>query len=529
MRREKSSAKQLLVLHKQLCFRRAFPASVEEYADAVRQLAGFDKQVAKLPKTGRQELLDSGIGGTELYYRFSLPVAAWLSRKAPGAVSIDWAAVENDQQVDDLFRCSLEPSEDEFFDSGYVTCKEWLDLARSGTNATDFDWLLTQIEKLPATSNSHYLYEAADLPLAVDLDRCGLSKSQNALPAEEVRTREQGMRPCPRNVKMEIQRPFYSLPKVSRRRGEALLDAAMASLAVRHRETNHFNHANPDEVYEFDVGDGVSVAVFGLRPEYRYPIECTMGFLILSNGVPIGYGGSSTLFRQANTGINIFDEFRGSEAAFIWVQVMRVFRFMTGCSRFIANPYQFGGDNSEALRSGAFWFYYRLGFRPVLAETRALATREAKKKMKDKRYRSNLKTLRLLAVCDMHLSLPGARKSELFDEQWLVAMSKLATTVLAKTGKKRRRDAVEDVAKGLASDLRLRGHRRWMSVERRAFRMMAPIVAAANPASWSVDAKREMRLLLRAKGGIGEASYARKLVEHDEFRISLARACRRVD
>ena len=529
MRREKSSAKQLLVLHKQLCFRRAFPASVEAHGDAVRQLAAFDKQVAKLPKTGRQELLDSGIGGTVLYYRFSLPVAAWLSRKAPGAVSIDWAAVENVQQVDDLLRCIIEPSEDEFFDSGYVNCREWLDLARSSENVTDFDWLLTQIRKRPATSNAHYLYEAADLPLAVNLGRCSLSKSQNTLRVKKVHTRERGMRPCPPNVKKEIQRPFRSLPKVSRGRGKALLDAAMASLAVRHRETNHFNHANPDEVYEFDVGDGVSVVVFGLRPEYRYPIECTMGFLILSNGVPIGYGGTSALFRQANTGINIFDEFRGSEAAFLWVQVMRVKHFMTGCSRFIANPYQFGGDNSEALRSGAFWFYYGLGFRPVLAETRALARREVRKKTKDARYRSNLKTLRSLTVCDMHLTLPGARKSELFEEEWLVAMSKLATAVLANTGKKSRRDAVDVVARDLARDLRLRGYGHWTALERRAFRTMAPIVAAATPASWSVSAKREMRQLLRAKGGIGEANYARQLAEHDDFRIALTRACRGVD
>ena len=98
----------------------------------------------------------------------------------------------------------------------------------------------------------------------------------------------------------------------------------MASLAVRHRETNHFNCANPNEVYLADAGKGVSIAVFGLREEHRYPLECTMGFLILSNGVPVGYGGTSALCRQANTGINIFDEYRGSEAPYLWIQVMRV-------------------------------------------------------------------------------------------------------------------------------------------------------------------------------------------------------------
>ena len=55
-----------------------------------------------------------------------------------------------------------------------------------------------------------------------------------------------------------------------------------------------------------------------------------MGYLVLSNGVPVGYGGASALYRQVNTGINIFDEYRGSEAAFFWVQVMRVYRQLTG-------------------------------------------------------------------------------------------------------------------------------------------------------------------------------------------------------
>lgn len=103
-------------------------------------------------------------------------------------------------------------------------------------------------------------------------------------------------------------RPLDSLQRLSARAGSKLIDVAMASLAVRHRETNHFNCANPKEVYLADVGMGLSIAVFGLHEKDRYPLECTVGYLIVSNGVPIGYGGASALFRHVNTGINIFDE-----------------------------------------------------------------------------------------------------------------------------------------------------------------------------------------------------------------------------
>ena len=92
-----------------------------------------------------------------------------------------------------------------------------------------------------------------------------------------------------------------------------------------------------------------------------------MGYLIVSNGVRSVTGAEVFCFDRVNTGANIFDEYRGSEAAFLWVQVMRVYHHLTGCTRYIANPYQFGADNDEARKSGAFWFYYRLGYRPVSA------------------------------------------------------------------------------------------------------------------------------------------------------------------
>ena len=136
-----------------------------------------------------------------------------------------------------------------------------------------------------------------------------------------------------------------------------------------------------------------------------------MGYLVLANGVPVGYGGSSILFKQVNTGVNVFEEFRGSEASYLWVQVMRVYHSLVGCTRYIANPYQFGEGNREALRSGAFWFYYKLGYRPVVPEIRALAQSELKKKQMTPVHRAGIGTLRKLASCDMHLTLPGARQS----------------------------------------------------------------------------------------------------------------------
>ena len=84
-------------------------------------------------------LEDSGIAGTLLNYRFSFHVAKWLARKVPGEASIDWLEIDDTERLAELLQTLLLPSEDDYFDSGIVSCQEWIDLARAGHPGTDFD------------------------------------------------------------------------------------------------------------------------------------------------------------------------------------------------------------------------------------------------------------------------------------------------------------------------------------------------------------------------------------------------------
>lgn len=520
-------AREIKLLHAALCFVRAFPDSPAHHRLAQAELVRMEQRVDALVGTERRKLRDTGISGTPVYYEFSSEVSTWLAQRAPGTVSIDWDETGDSPDLDAVLALVLEPSEEAYFDSGDVSAKEWVELASTNTGGTDFDWLLAQLKESPPTSTWAELYDAAGLWLTWHLQGVGFSKSLNAYPVKKVCSRQQGFRDTPASVKQEIMRPLESVSHLAPRAGAKMIDVAMASLAVRHRETFHFNHANPREVYVAEVGEGISIAVFGLHKRDRVVLECTMGYLILSNGVPIGYGGASVLFRQVNTGVNIFDEYRGSEAAFLWAQVMRMYHHVTGCTRYIANAYQFGADNDEALKSGAFWFYYRIGYRPVERDIRELASREFAKIRHGKRYRSDLKTLRRLASCDMHLTLPGTRQSDLFEERWLETSSMLATRVLAAAGGRTREDSVNRVAAKLANDLGIRSYESWSSSERSAFKQIAPIAAAAHPENWPAKARKSMRELLRAKGGDFEAEYARRICRHELFLSTLREACRR--
>lgn len=519
----------LRMLHSALCFIRAFPDSPEHYRLAHAELSGMERRVDHLPRTEQEKLMDTGIAGTPVHYSFSYEVATWLQRKVPETVSIDWEDTHDPPGLDDILIHLLQSAEDEYFDSGQVTGKEWIERASANSPGTDFDWLLAHLKEQQFMSIWAALYNAAELPLTWDLSHAQLSKSLNTIPAKNIYSRRHGMRRPSGSVKREIMRPLESVSRLAPRAGSRMIDAAVASLAVRHRETYHFNHANPREVYLADVGEGVSIAIFGLLPRYRFPLECTLGYLIVSNGTPIGYGGASVLFRQVNTGVNIFDEYRGSEAAFLWVQVMRVYHHIVGCTRYIANQYQFGADNDEALKSGAFWFYYRLGYRPVARDIRALAHREFQKSQRNKSFNSDVSILRRLSSCDMHLTLPGSRQSDLFDERWIETSSMLAAKKLDNAGGATRKDAASRVATRLARDIGIRSLHNWSSSERHAFNQIAPIAAAGSPENWPDVAKRSMRELLRAKGGDCEAEYARLLCRHKLFLTALRGACRRAD
>jgi hypothetical protein len=516
---------ELIQLHSALCFIRAFPDTPAHSRAAHSLLARFEDRVRTLSSTERAGLSDTGISGTPVHYSFSYPVAVWMARRLKGAVEIDWSEDDETKRLDELLELIMLPAETEYFDSGRVSGQEWLELVSGGRDMTTFDWLIAQLQRLRRMPSLAQMYDACELSLVWDLNDPAFSKSRNRLRIPAVVGRH-GMRKRVSSAKAEIMRPVENLRILPVREGAKLVDVAMASLAVRHRETYHFNFANPREIYLADVGEGISIAVLGLLQEYRFPLECTMGFLMLSNGVPIGYGGASAVFRQVNTGINLFDEYRRSEAAFLWIQVMRVFRHVLGCNRFIANPYQLGSDNTEALQSGAFWFYYRLGYRPVSNAIRKLALQESKRMQEDKAYRSNLRTLRRLSSCDMHLVLPGGRASDLFEERWIEESSLLATRELAANGATTRAEAEESIAARVARDTGLRSVARWSATEKRAFRQLAPFVAAARPAEWPAEAKRSMRRLLRKKGGANEAEYARLLSGHEHFLSAIRARCR---
>jgi hypothetical protein len=185
---------------------------------------------------------------------------------------------------------------------------------------------------------------------------------------------------------------------------EHLLSVVRFSLMLTLRETDPSTFADPASLRLFQLERGVSVALYGLKAERQLPLQSYVGYTLFRNGVPVAYGGAWIFGRTARFGLNVFEAFRGGESGFLMAQLLRVYRQVFSLQSVDVEPEQFGRDNPDGIRSGAFWFYYRYGFRPVDPKLGELAQREDRKRQKDPAYRSSERTLIRLAQSDLRLS-----------------------------------------------------------------------------------------------------------------------------
>ena len=137
------------------------------------------------------------------------------------------------------------------------------------------------------------------------------------------------------------------------------------SMAITARETDPTTYMDAGSLKVYHLERGVSIATYSMIPSRQLPLESYIGYTAFKNGFPVAYGGFWVFGDRSNFGINIFESYRSGESGFVMIQLLRVFRQVFHIKTFEVEPYQFGLDNPEGIVSGAFWFYYRFGFRPA--------------------------------------------------------------------------------------------------------------------------------------------------------------------
>ena len=524
-RRRLRSAHALSALHDELLFLTAFPRSRRLAAASRRGLRSFADRVRHLSPQQANLLIDSGISGTHSRHTYLFGVARWFLEHGEAAVP-DWQHDGDVERLEPLIRLSMLPAELDAFDDSGLSTRAWLQLASARLRGGILHWLVGPRPMATDTTWREW-YESADVPLSWSLGESRWSTSRNAAPGLP-RAARAPFRRVPSDPASFISTPLATVRRLRSVEAPAWVDASLAALTARCREVVPIAYANPDEVYVAELGEGVQLCVIGAGRKDRLALEANYGYVLFSNRVPIGYGGVTPLGNQANTGANVFESFRGSEAAFVFAQALRVFRAMFGVDRFVVNPFQFGADNDEAIESGAYWFYDRLGFRPSDAPTRAMADRERRRLSARRGSRSATGVLRSLARSDLILELTPTGPVPLFHERWLAEIGRMVAASLSGVPAASRGDHVLELA--LQQKRQLAGERGPLTPgERRGAVLLSPIVhlLSARIAHWSAQERVALWELVRAKGAMQERAFVRRARAHVSFWEAMATRCRR--
>jgi hypothetical protein len=198
-------------------------------------------------------------------------------------------------------------------------------------------------------------------------------------------------------------------------------------------------------------------------------------------------------------------------------------RHLFGSDAFSIDPYQLGHGNPEGLRSGAWWFYYKLGFRPRDTEVRRILRGELGRMKKNPRHRSSLATLDRLSAEHMYFYLGKPRG----DTLGLLSLGEIGQRIsgyLAERFGADREGGIETTSREAARLLGVRSTRGWSRGEKLIWRRWSPLVLSLRGvARWPAAERRALARVVRAKGGRRESDYVRLFDGHRRMRRALAR------
>lgn len=549
-RRRFPDADSLIRFHEILLYLRAYPQSPALLKVTENILNSFAARVEQLRADGAEMWLfeqpdASGIAGTNFSAVFGYDITRWLARTHDAQVSINWDGYEDHAHLNLVWPKLLPLFEEDAYVDAHAPFREWVRAAKR-RGESDLVWLIRQFERLPLDDKGRAeLFEPLRLWVRWEL---GNTKTTRTLmrrrrpPARGIFYHDAPLL-SRRDVSLarELDGPPMAVEKLSRDEGERLLVMGRDTMAVRFRELHGFTHGDPARVIRADAGRGLEIFLWGVGPARRLPLLGYHCGIFFKNGVPMGYHEGLSIFERVEIGLNLFYTFRDGESAWAYARLMRLYKQLSGINTFSIDPYQLGGSgNEEGIASGAFWFYRKLGFRPVRAELAKLVAAEEHKLAARHNYRTPPRLLRRLAS--------GHVLFETHDDGDDDGMNIAATTTNSRTtaaaagvwDQFQVRNIGLAVARRMASEFdgdagRIRaasvakvkralgaGGEKFNAAEERAFSHLA-LVFALIPGltSWTAEEKRDALLLIRAKAGADELRYLRLLRRHARLRHAI--------
>jgi hypothetical protein len=525
----------LIRFHEALLFLRAFPQGPAVVRATERILNSFHKTVKALREVcADMDDFDtfevSGIAGTEMEDTLSFDVASWLVKRMPNKVEIAWENYEPGRELGTTGPRFIPFLDDDAYVEADTPWRLWLEAAAGKKRVPA--WLISRFEKLPLTPQQKAeLYESVRVPLRWSLENSVISRTRNW---EPVRSIFYHTTPLISRSQVSLADDLAKRPpqltKLSRKQGEQVMDMIREVMLVRYRELYGTTLGDPASVVRADVGRGVTIYLWDLPPDRRLPLRAYVAGLTLKNGVPINYIEAIGLCEWMEVGFNTFYTFRGGEAGWIYAQVLRCLCYRMGTTCVSVYPYQLGHDNEEAIESGAFWFYRKLGFRPGRSDLQKLAEREEQKiaaatKLGKAKYRTPARTLKRLAAGHVFYELPGSQLLRKEVGAWdRFSTRNIGLRVNQRMARDFGGDAVlmrEHSRRALETMLGV-STSSWTPLEKAAFENFALVLAdVSGLRAWTREEKEDLVRIIRAKGKPNEMLYLHLTQRHRRLRKAL--------
>ena len=503
------TARALARLHEMLCFLRAYPDNEALLRVTCVLLEGF----ARRPDLRRHcaVLADSGIAGSAIHYRFFAGQAQWLAQCWPDQLHLDRDDAGTEARVAAVLPELLTPIEQyalrEHGRPGYAA----LDRLRSKAQ-TDASFLLQRVAAMPGNSYTREaLIDAMDASLVLEPGEGTPSRTLAAFaPAPVVFRDKAPVRERPA-LRAAIGRAPRSVRRLPLDQGQALIDLARAAMVTRARSLEAFSFADARDAWLADDGDGLAIGLCGLVPERRHALATLVGGLLLRNRVPVGYLQADIVGRSAALSFNTFETFRGGESAHLFARWLAALHRVYGCTGFSIEPYQLGRGNDEALDSGAWWFYARLGFAPRTADALALAARERARIARTPGHRSSRRALERLARRHLFFDLDPAQAQPFVDLSELGLQCGAALSALGGAAREAALDRIDTEVLHLAGLTTLPG---FTTDIREAWRRLLPLLTVLDTSGWNAHDYWMLGALARAKAGRSERAFVSTLLAH---------------
>jgi hypothetical protein len=509
-------AEALIRFHERLLFLRAYPPDERALELAERQLRDFPRRIDALRRAGGglapfEEPEVSGIAGTSFSAIFSFATARWLARAHPNAIEIDWDRHARTSRLGSALSRFIPLLDEDAQVEPHPPYLDWLRAARGGLG-----WFIRQLED-SGLSFEHQceLYDSLELPLCWSLGSGPAARTFTRIPVREIFYHDKPLlKRSDVSLDAELTAPPLPLERLSSKEGGELLALARDTSAVRYRELHGFSHGDPGAVWRAPSERGVDIFLWGVPPARRLPLRAYHAGMMFKNGVPVGYVEFLSLFERAEAGFNLYYTFREGETAWLYARLLRLFRHFAGVTRFSIDPYQIGHENDEAIDSGAFWFYRKLGFRPVVPAIARLTAAEERKLAATPGYRTPPRTLRRLAAGSMIYEAPGVPTGD-WDR---FSLRNLGFAVNRR---------LTEQSEGGARTLRERALRK---VERaigyrpagRAEEGMALVASCVSDlASWSSSDREALARVLKARSAREETRYLAAMRRHPRLRAAV--------